>query len=91
MMLELAYRIAARIRASGRQRKLKDMTINLPIDCVAISVIDLACQAISQGEFSTEMSEFDGLLDQVAADPAMAPRMGPAMKKLAERLLPAGF
>lgn len=87
----LAYRIAEKIRATGGQRKLRDMTINLPVDHEAISVIELACQALSQGEFSEEAAELDMVLERMAADATMGLRLGPAMRNMAERILPDGF
>ena len=90
-LLALAWLLAEQIRAAGRQRKLKDMTINRPADLAAISVIELACQALSQGEFSAESAELDRLLDRLTADPVIAGRLGPAMSSLAGRLLPGGF
>lgn len=87
----LAYRIADQLRATGGQRKLRDMTINLPVDHAAISVIDLACQALSQGDFSPEANDLETALYRIMSDAAMALRLGQSMRNMAERLLPDGF
>ena len=89
--LTLAYRIAEQIQATGGQRKLRDMTINKPVDHAAIAVIDMACQALIKGDFSRESADLDRELTRMSAETPLALKLGPAMLNMADKLLPDGF
>lgn len=85
---EQAFLLAEQIRRTGRQRQLRDVTLVWPIDQQAVSVIDLACESLSQGEISPATMELNELLDQIAMDFNTAYRLGPALRQLAYRVLP---
>ena len=66
------YAVADRLRQTGRQRQLRDITIVLPVDHHAIEAIELACQALMEGELSTASCDLDSLFDHLASDEAEA-------------------
>lgn len=79
------YSLAEILRRTGAQKRLRDVTITHPIDCTAVAAIYLACQALAGGEFSAATSEFEELLDRVAADAAATDRFLPAVRSIARR------
>src|SRR5215218_1780327 len=46
------FAVAEVLRRTGRQRRLRDVTIVLPIDFTAVEAVELACLALAEGELS---------------------------------------
>lgn len=68
------FAVAEALRRSGRQRRLHEITIVLPIDFAAVEAIQLACLALAEGELSEAAADLDRCLDRVTGDPATAER-----------------
>src|SRR4051812_21828397 len=49
---------AEALRQSGHHKRLRDVTIVLPIDLAAVEAVELACLALAQGELSDAAEEF---------------------------------
>jgi hypothetical protein len=79
------YVVAEAIRLTGRQNRLRDVTIVHPIDHTALAGIALACQAVAAGELSDAARELDRFLDDVAADLGAAVQFLPAVRSVARR------
>jgi hypothetical protein len=75
---------------SGRQRRLRDVTIVMPIDHTAVEAIELACIALSEGELSEASNDLDRYLDRVAADWAGAERFLQSVRNVVRRVGPIG-
>ena len=84
------FAVAEALRRSGRQRRLRDVTIVLPIDHVAVEAIELACIALSEGELSESAADLDRYLDRVAGDPASAERFLQSVRAVVRRVGPTG-
>jgi hypothetical protein len=80
------FAVAEALRRSGRNRRLRDVTIHLPIDHRAVKAIELACLAISEGELSESANEFNRLLDEVVQDPFEADGFLSSVRSVARRV-----
>jgi hypothetical protein len=80
---------AETLRQTGHHKRLREVTIVLPIDLAAVEALELACLALAQGELSDAAHDFDGYIGQVAADPAAAVRFLTAVRNVVTRLLPS--
>jgi hypothetical protein len=80
---------AETLRQAGQQKRLREVTIVLPIDLAAVEAVELACLALAQGELSDAAHDFDSYIRQVAADPAAAGRFLAAIRNVVARVLPA--
>jgi hypothetical protein len=80
---------AETLRQAGQHKRLREVTIVLPIDLAAVEAIELACLALAQGELSDAAHDFDEYIGQVAADPAAADRFVAAVRKVVSRVLPS--
>mgnify|MGYP001012202606 CR=1 FL=1 len=80
------YLLANRVRLSGWQRRLSDLTTILPIDRAAIAALVLACEAESEGGLGSYAHELHNLLLTLANDPASRTRFLPALRKLFQRM-----
>jgi|SRR5690242_13263946 hypothetical protein len=76
------------LRQTGHHKRLRDVTIVLPIDLAAVEAIELACLALAQGELSDAADEFDQYLRQLAVDPAVIDRFLPALRNVIARVIP---
>ena len=83
------YAVAEALRRTGGHRRLRDVTIVLPIDHQAVEAIELACQALIQGELSQASGELDRFLDRVAEDRLTADRFLTSIRSVARRVGPA--
>jgi hypothetical protein len=79
---------AAALRQTGHHKRLRDITIVLPIDLAALEAIELACLALAQGELSDAADEFDRCLRRLAADPGVRDRFPAAVRNVVARVLP---
>jgi hypothetical protein len=79
---------AETLRQTGQHKRLREVTIVLPIDLAAVEAIELACLALAQGELSDAAHDFDEYIGQVATDPAAADRFLDAIRKVVTRVLP---
>jgi hypothetical protein len=84
------FAVAEAVWRSGRQRRLRDVTIVLPIDHAAVEAIELACIALSQGELSAAAADLDRYLDRVAADRVAAERLLQSVRNVVRRVGPSG-
>jgi hypothetical protein len=80
------YSVAEALRRSGGQRRLRDVTIVLPIDHTAVEAIELACLALAEGELSHAANELDRFLDRLATDAMEAERFVPSLRSVARRV-----
>ena len=83
------FAVAEALWRTGRQRRLRDVTIVLPIDHAAVEAIELACIALSEGELSEAGADLDRYLDRVAADRASAERLLQSVRGVVRRIGPA--
>src|SRR5262245_20995821 len=79
---------AETLRQSGQHKRLREVTIVLPIDLAAVEALELACLALAQGELSDAAHDFETYVGQVAADPAAAGRFLTAVRNVVTRVLP---
>src|SRR5687768_6208098 len=84
------FAVAEALWRSGRQRRLRDVTIVLPIDHAAVEAIELACIALSEGELCEAATDLDRYLDRVAADRAAAERFLQSVRGVVRRVGPTG-
>ena len=82
------FSVAEALRRHGRHRRLRDVTIVLPIDHTAIEAIELACLALSEGELSEAASELERFFDHLAADQFAADRFLASVRGVARRVGP---
>ena len=82
------FAVAQALWRSGRQRRLRDVTIVLPADHAAVEAIELACLALSEGELSEAAADLDRYLDRVAADRASAERFVQSVRSVVRRVGP---
>lgn len=80
------YAVATALRRNGRHRRLRDVTIVLPIDHVAIEAIELACVALSEGALFDSSGEMERFFDQVVTDPFAADRFLGSVRGVARRV-----
>jgi hypothetical protein len=84
------FSVAESLRRTGRHRRLRDVTIVLPIDHAAVEAIELACIALAEGELSEAAADVDRCLDQVTADPTAADRFLASVRNVVRRVGPTG-
>ena len=82
------FAVAEALRRNGRQRRLRDVTIVLPIDHTAIEAIELACVSLSEGELSEASGELERFFDRLAADQFSADRFLASVRGVARRVGP---
>lgn len=82
------FAVAEALRRSNRHRRLRDVTISLPIDHSAVEAIELACLVLTQGELSEPAADLDRFLDRVAEDPTAAERFLISVRGVARRVGP---
>ncbi|MBO0699824.1 MAG: hypothetical protein J2P46_15610 [Zavarzinella sp.] len=76
------------LRQTGHHKRLREVTIVLPIDLAAVEAIELACLALAQGELSPAAEEFEQYLVRLAADPSVAARFMSAVRNVIARVMP---
>jgi len=59
------FTVAESLRRTGRQRRLRDVTIVLPTDHTAVEAVELACLALAEGELSEAAADLDRFLHQL--------------------------
>ncbi|HEX3150517.1 MAG TPA: hypothetical protein VHR66_20735 [Gemmataceae bacterium] len=84
------FTVAEALRRTGRQRRLRDVTIVLPIDHSAVEAIELACQMLSEGDLSPASAELDRFMNQLIADPPAAERFLQSVRSVVRRVGPTG-
>ena len=82
------FAVAEALWRSGRQRRLRDVTIVLPIDHAAVEAIELACIALSEGELSEAGTDLDRYLDRVASDRTSAEWFLQSVRSVVRRVGP---
>ena len=82
------FAVAEVLWRTGRQRRLRDLTIVVPIDHAAVEAIELACIVLSEGELSEAYADLDQYLDGVAADQASAERFLRSVRGVVRRVGP---
>ncbi len=80
------YAVAEALRRNGRHRRLRDVTIVLPIDHTAVEAIELACLALSEGELSEAAGDLDRFFDRIAQDSFEADRFLVSVRNVARRV-----
>jgi hypothetical protein len=80
------FSVADALRRTGRHRRLRDVTIVLPIDHVAVEAIELACQALSGGELSPAANELDQFFVRLSQDQFAVNQFLPAVRGVACRV-----
>jgi hypothetical protein len=80
------YAVAEALRRSGRNRRLRDVTIVLPIDHRAVEAIELACLALAEGELSEAANDLNRFLDGLAQDSFEADRFLSSVRNVARRV-----
>lgn len=83
------YAVAEALRRGGRHMRLRELTIILPIDHIAIAAIDLACKAISEGGMGPSTADLERLLGRIAANPDERDRFLPALRSTVRRIAPS--
>jgi len=82
------FAVADALRRTGRQRRLRDVTIVLPIDHASVEAVELACLALAEGELSEAAADLDRFLDRVTADAAAAERFLQSVRSVVRRVGP---
>jgi hypothetical protein len=82
------FAAAEAIRRSGRHHGLREVTIVLPIDYEAVAAMELACQALGQGELSPATRDLDRLFDRVEKSPGLASQFLTSLHSVIRRLGP---
>lgn len=80
------FSVAEALRRSGRHRRLRDVTIVLPIDHSAVEAIELACLALSEGELSEAANDLNRFFDRLAGDSYEADRFLSSVRNVARRV-----
>ena len=84
------FAVADALRSRTRcHRRLRHVTIVLPIDHAAVEAVELACLALADGELSEAAADLDRFLDRVTADPAAAEQFLQAVRSVVRRVGPA--
>jgi hypothetical protein len=84
------FSVAEALRRTGRHRRLRDVTIVLPIDHSAVEAIELACLALSEGELSPASNELERFFDRLGEDRAASDRFLISLRSVARRVGPGG-
>jgi len=84
------FAVAEALRRTGRQRRLRDVTIVLPIDHSAVEAIELACQTLAEGELTSAAADLERFLDRLVADPPAAERFLHSVRSVVRRVGPTG-
>jgi hypothetical protein len=84
------FAVAEALRRTGRHRRLRDVTIVLPIDHSAVEAIELACLTLTEGELSEPAADLDRFLDRLIADPPAAQRFLQSVRNVVHRVGPTG-
>jgi hypothetical protein len=79
------FAVAESLRRTGRQRRLRDVTIVLPLDHAAVNAIELACLVLAQGELSASASELDRFFQDLEGDAYAAQRFLDSVRSVARR------
>ena len=80
------FTVAEALWRTGRHRRLRDVTIVLPIDHAAVEAIELACLALAGGELSEAAADLDRHLDRLTADPVGAERFLQSVRNVVRRV-----
>ena len=80
------FSVAEALRRMGRHRRLRDVTIVLPIDYSAVEAIELACQVQIQGELSPAATELERFFDKLMEDPSAADGFVDSVRSVAQRV-----
>src|SRR5262245_56200045 len=84
--LREVFAVAEALRRKGRHRRLRDVTIVLPIDYSAVEAIELACQVLIQGELSPSAKELEQFFDKLMEDTLAADRFLDSVRSVARRV-----
>jgi hypothetical protein len=84
------FAVAEVLRRTGRQRRLRDVTIVLPIDFTAVEAVELACLALAEGELSESAAALDRFLDGATANRAAAERFLQSVRSVVRRVGSSG-
>ena len=84
------FAVAEALRRTGRQRRLRDVTIVLPIDHSAVEAIELACLTLSEGELSPAAADLDRFFDRLLDDLPAAERFLQSVRSVVRRVGPIG-
>ena len=82
------FAVAEALRRTGRHRRLRDVTIVLPIDHSAVEAIELACLTLAEGELSPASADLDRFFDRLMADPPAAERFLQSVRNVVRRVGP---
>ena len=80
------FAVAEALRRRGRHRRLRDVTIVLPLDYMAVEGIELACRVLIEGELSPASRELDEFFDRLIEDPIAADRFLDSVRSVARRV-----
>lgn len=80
------FSVAEALRRNGRHRRLRDVTIVLPIDHTAVEAIELACLALSEGELSEAARDLDRFFDRLSQDSFESERFLASVRNVARRV-----
>jgi hypothetical protein len=80
------FAVAEALRRNGRHRRLRDVTIVLPIDHTAVEAIELACLALSEGELSEAANDLERFFDRLEQDSFEADRFLASVRGVARRV-----
>src|SRR5881275_774407 len=84
------FAVAEALRRTGRHRRLRDVTIVLPIDHSAVEAIELACLTLAEGELSPAAADLDRFFDRLVADAPAAERFLQSVRNVVRRVGPGG-
>ena len=79
---------AEALRRDGRHRLLREVTIVLPLDRRAVEAIELACQALAQGELSPAARDLDMFFDRLAREPGVSEAFLYSVRSVVSRITP---
>lgn len=80
------FAVAEALRTRGRHRRLRDVTIVLPIDFTAVEGIELACRVLIEGDVSPAAQELEQFFDRLVEDPIAADRFLDSVRSVARRV-----
>jgi hypothetical protein len=80
--------VAEALCRNGRHRRLRDVTIVLPIDHIAVEAIELACLVLSAGDVSPASAELELFFDRLLDDPSAAELFLDSVRSVARRVGP---
>lgn len=84
------FALAEALRRNGGQRRLRDVTIVLPTDHSAVEAIELACLALSEGEFSEAAGDLNRFLERITQNSSDTDRFLISLRAVAQRVGQAG-